>query len=221
MENQLTQIKRRLHFCMAFIGGCFGAYAILRLGHFASAVTVNGLEFLTAAAQGRWQWSLLRLGAVLTYVLTLFLASWLPLRVGHDLRRWAIFLDVAAALLLGFLPNQAGEWVMYLCIFAMGFQWPVFSGPQGYPCSTIFSTNNLRQFVDAWVKVRFDHDLSQMPRMEIYGRTLLFFHLGAAGTCILWCVGCGRWTILLVLPLAIMALRQLRIQQTQPVSRSR
>lgn len=216
MENQLTQIKRRLHFCMAFIGGCFGAYAILRLGHFASAVTANGLEVLTSATQGMWQNALLRLGAVLTYALTLFLASWLPLRVGHDLRRWSVFLDIAAALFLNFLPDRAGEWVMYGTVFAMGFQWSVFSGPKGYPCATIFSTNNLRQFVDAWVKVRFDHDFTQVPRMELYGKTLLFFHLGGAALCLLWLMGCGARAILLVLLPAVFALRQLTLQQTQP-----
>ena len=41
MEEQLEQSKQRLHFCMAVIGGWFGAYAILRFHHFASAVTVN------------------------------------------------------------------------------------------------------------------------------------------------------------------------------------
>ena len=31
MEEQLEQSKRRLHFCMALIGGWFGAYAICLL----------------------------------------------------------------------------------------------------------------------------------------------------------------------------------------------
>ncbi len=51
MEEQLEQSKRRLHFCMALIGGWFGAYAILRFHHFASAVTVNFIEIFTSAVQ--------------------------------------------------------------------------------------------------------------------------------------------------------------------------
>ena len=51
MEEQLEQSKRRLHFCMALIGGWFGAYAILRFHHFASAVTVNFIEVFTSAVQ--------------------------------------------------------------------------------------------------------------------------------------------------------------------------
>ena len=51
MEEQLEQSKQRLHFCMAVIGGWFGAYMVLRFGHFASAATVN-LAAGTAAAGG-------------------------------------------------------------------------------------------------------------------------------------------------------------------------
>ena len=61
MEEQLEQSKRRLHFCMALIGGWFGAYMVLRFGHFASAATVNLLEMLTGAAQEKWPLALLRL----------------------------------------------------------------------------------------------------------------------------------------------------------------
>ena len=39
MEEQLEQSKKRLHFCVAVIGGWFGAYMVLRFGHFASAAT--------------------------------------------------------------------------------------------------------------------------------------------------------------------------------------
>ena len=64
MEEQLEQSKQRLHFCMAVIGGWFGAYMVLRFGHLASAATVNLLEMLTGAAQENWPLALLRLGGL-------------------------------------------------------------------------------------------------------------------------------------------------------------
>ena len=67
MEEQLEQSKKRLHFCVAVIGGWFGAYMVLRFGHFASAATVNLLEMLTGAAQSNWELALLRLGGVVLY----------------------------------------------------------------------------------------------------------------------------------------------------------
>ena len=176
MEEQLEQSKRRLHFCMALIGGWFGAYAILRFHHFASAVTVNFIEVFTSAVQENWIKALLRLGIVILYVFTIF------------------------------LPEHLSELGVYICIFAMGFQWCVFAGKYGYPCSTIFSTNNLRQFVDAWVQAHLFRDSDHIPRMNLYGGTLLAFHAGVIAECVLWAMGWGSCTILPVLLPAVLAL---------------
>ena len=90
-------------------------------------------------------------------------------------------------------------------IFAMGFQWCVFAGKYGYPCSTIFSTNNLRQFVDAWVQAHLFRDSDHIPRMNLYGGTLLAFHAGVIAECVLWAMGWGSYTILPVLLPAALA----------------
>ena len=190
MEEQLEQSKRRLHFCMALIGGWFGAYAILRFHHFASAVTVNFIEVFTSAVQENWIKALLRMGIVILYVFTIFLAACLSKRCKGDLRMWAILSDAAAACVLSVLPEHLSELGVYICIFAMGFQWCVFAGKYGYPCSTIFSTNNLRQFVDAWVQAHLFRDSDHIPRMNLYGGTLLAFHAGVIAECVLWAMGC-------------------------------
>ena len=189
MEEQLEQSKRCLHFCMALIGGWFGAYAILRFHHFASAVTVNFIEIFTSAVQENWIKALLRMGIVILYVFTIFLAACLSKRCKGDLRMWAILSDAAAACVLSVLPERLSELGVYICIFAMGFQWCVFAGKYGYPCSTIFSTNNLRQFVDAWVQAHLFRDSDHIPRMNLYGGTLLAFHAGVIAECVLWAMG--------------------------------
>ena len=104
---------------------------------------------------------------------------------------------------------QYTTWAMriYMAgIFAMGFQWCVFAGKYGYPCSTIFSTNNLRQFVDAWVQAHLFRDSDHIPRMNLYGGTLLAFHAGVIAECVLWAMGWGSCTILPVLLPAVLAL---------------
>lgn len=206
MEEQLEQSKRRLHFCMALIGGWFGAYAILRFHHFASAVTVNFIEVFTGAAQRDWTKMLLRMGVVVLYAATIFLAACLSKRCKSDLRKWAILSDATAACVLSLLPEQLSELGVYICVFAMGFQWCIFTGKHGYPCSTIFSTNNLRQFVDAWVQVHIFRDSDHTPRLRIYRGTLIAFHSGVAMECLLWALGGGHWTILGVLLPAALAL---------------
>ena len=120
MEEQLEQSKRRLHFCMALIGGWFGAYAILGFHHFASAVTVNFIEVFTSAVQENWIKALLRMGIVILYVFTIFLAACLSKRCKGDLRMWAILSDAAAACMLSVLPEHLSELGVYICIFAMG-----------------------------------------------------------------------------------------------------
>lgn len=118
MEEQLEQSKRRLHFCMALIGGWFGAYAILRFHHFASAVTVNFIEVFTSAVQENWIKALLRLGIVILYVFTIFLAACLSKRCKGDLRMWAILSDAAAACVLSVLPEHfigAGRLHLHFC----------------------------------------------------------------------------------------------------------
>lgn len=202
--------KLRAHLCMALTGGCFGAYAILRFGRFASAITVNLIEIFTGAAQGDLQKSLLRLCTAAVYVLSLFLASFLPGRLDRDLRGWAAALDGLAAVICYLLPEGMEDAGIFLCVFAMAFQWAVFADGRGYPCSTIFSTNNLRQFVDAWVKVRLERQESHRPRMRIYGLTLLFFHMGVLAVCLLWRAGCRREGILISLIPAALTLFWLR-----------
>ena len=206
MEEQLEQSKQRLHFCMAVIGGWFGAYTVLCFKHFASAVSVNFIEVFAGAAQRDWTKMLLRIGVVVLYAATIFLAACLAKRYKGDLRRWPILADAAAACVLSLLPAGLSELGVYICVFAMGFQWCVFTGKHGYPCSTIFSTNNLRQFVDAWVQVHIFRDSDHTPRMRIYGGTLLAFHTGVVMECLLWALGGGSRTILGVLLPAALAL---------------
>ena len=203
MESQVEQIRLRLHFCMAAIGGCFGAFTVLNLGHFGSAATNNLIELFTKGAQGSWAQSLQRLGAVAVYILSLFLTAWLPKRIRGDLRLAAILLDGAAAIALCLLPGESMI-PFYISLFTMAFQWSTFASKIGYPCSTIFSTNNLRQFVDACVQVHLNRDSTHAPRMRLYGGTLLAFHTGVIAVCLLWRL-LHHWTILLV-PVVLMPL---------------
>lgn len=207
MEERLQRRKLFTHLCIAMTGGCFGGYSVLRLGHFASSATVNLIEVFTSGAQGDLRKSLLRASVVLFYALALFLASALPGRTGRELRPWAILLDGLTAVSLWVLPEGMEHAGTCLCIFTMAFQWAVFADGRGYPCSTIFSANNLRQFIDGWVKVRLEGDESQRPRMRIYGQTLLCFHTGVFTVCLLWWLGLGHGAILVSLIPTALAMR--------------
>ena len=74
----------------------------------------------------------------------------IPEHFSADLRFISIGIDIFAILLLGFFPSGMSPVVaLYPVFFAMPFQWCTFKAPGGYNSSTIFSTNNLRQFTTA------------------------------------------------------------------------
>ncbi len=59
----------------------------------------------------------------------------------------SLFIDAMAALIVAFLPSDLNDFIaLYPLYFAMAIQWCSFKGGDGFTCSTIFSTNNLRQF---------------------------------------------------------------------------
>ena len=75
---------------------------------------------------------------------------------------------------------------LYPVFFAMPFQWCTFKAPGGYNSSTIFSTNNLRQFTIAVTQFLMKKDTAQRDKAKFYGMTLLSFHTGAALSLILY-----------------------------------
>ena len=78
--------------------------------------------------------------------------------------------------------------VLALCpvFFSMAFQWCVFKGAEGYACSTIFSTNNLKQTVLSFTEYFLAGEDEQEERAKnlkkgrFFGETILFFHASVA-----------------------------------------
>ena len=77
--THMAQAQRRIHFTMAFIGGFFGVYTILRFtGLFGSAQTANLIYLTTDLLGGSWADMLLRLGGAALYMAGIALTVWLP-----------------------------------------------------------------------------------------------------------------------------------------------
>ena len=142
---------------------------------------------------------LLRVGALLIYMAAVILTVWIPEHFSTDLRFISIGIDIFAILLLGFFPSGMSPVVaLYPVFFAMPFQWCTFKAPGGYNSSTIFSTNNLRQFTTAVTQFLMKKDSAQCDKAKFYGMTLLSFHTGAALSLILYmtCGLSGVWLCL-------------------------
>ncbi len=70
--------------------------------------------------------------------------------------------------------------------FIMAFQWCCFKGTGSYNCSTIFSTNNLRQFITATTYYFYSKESEHLNKLKFYGFTLLSYHAGVAFSYLAW-----------------------------------
>lgn len=213
--DRKTRVETRLHMDMAFVGGFYGIYMILRFHHFASAQTINLIDLVHTALTGQWRDALLCLGAAVLFFIATAVCTWLPKHTRFDRRWFSLGVDAVCAVLLALLPEESSGYLcLYPSFFAMGAQWGGFSGAQGFACSTIFSTNNLRQFTIAWTELKLNGDGNFRPRMRFFGFTLLFFHLGAAAGTLLYLATGRAAMVFCLLPIALAAVTLLRWKRT-------
>ncbi len=220
MENK-KKYETPLHYMMAFVGGFFGVYAILSFCDlFGNAQTANMIYFVTDLLGHDFADACLRLGGVLLFMAAIALTVWLPRHSSINLQVASIFLDGAAAVLIGLFPMDIHPVLaLYPFFFATAFQWNSFKGAKGFASSTLFSTNNLKQFTMAVTEVFLNKDKTHTVKARFFGCTLLSFHVGVAcsfaarsliGPRSIWCallpLGIALYTVCLAnewLPLAV------------------
>ena len=171
---------------MAVAGGVFGGFAVCNLGEiFGNAQTLNLIGIVYNLVYCNFETLLLRIIAVLLYFLGFAAAVVIPkkLRLHSDVI--SIVVDILAFITLMFLPKNADFLIsLYPIFFATAFQWTAFEYIEGYSCSTIFSSNNYRQFTTSLVEYAIDKDKSRLTKTRVFGLTLLYFHIGVALACI-------------------------------------
>lgn len=202
-EKQTLAVS--IHFSMAFIGGFFGAYALLNhCDIFGSSQTANLISLIMGILGRNPQELLIRLGAAALYGLAIVLSVVIPRRLGWDLKLSAILLDGAAALILFCIPAGLDHILsLYPIFFATAFQWCAFQGVYGYSCSTIFSTNNFKQTVLGFTHYICEKDLEQLRKGKFFGGTLLFFHAGVVYSYFGYLMLGLHASLLLILPLSV------------------
>ena len=171
---------------MAVAGGVFGGFAVCNLGEiFGNAQTLNLIGIVYNLVYCNFETLLLRIIAALLYFLGFAAAVVIPkkLRLHSDVI--SIVVDILAFITLMFLPKNADFLIsLYPIFFATAFQWTAFEYIEGYSCSTIFSSNNYRQFTTSLVEYAIDKDKSRLTKTRVFGLTLLYFHIGVALACI-------------------------------------
>lgn len=181
MENE-KKYETPLHYMMAFTGGFFGVYAILSFCDlFGNAQTANMIYFVTDLLGRNFADAFLRIGGALLFMAAIALTVYLPKHCRINLQVVSIFLDALAAVTIGLLPSDINPVLaLYPFFFATAFQWNSFKGAKGFASSTLFSTNNLKQFTMAVTEVFLNKDKTHTVKAKFFGCTLLFFHVGVA-----------------------------------------
>lgn len=195
-----------VHYLMSFIGGFFGVYSILNFcDFFGNAQTANMIYLITNILGHNFGSVLIRLGGMAVYMLALGLTAYLPKHSHISLPLTSVLLDGAAAFVVGFFPSGLDPVLaLYPFFFATAFQWGSFKGAYGFTSSTIFSTNNLRQFTTSLTEIIFNKDFSFCLKAKFFGVTLLCYHSGVAISYIL-CTIYGSHSIWFAIPLTIAA----------------
>lgn len=202
--SKKSRLARPIHFTVAFIGGFLGMYTIVNFSSlFGSAQTANLICLVTSLLDADWGEMLLRLGGLFLYMAAIALTELLFLRTSLDLRLISLCIDGAAALMTGFFPPDLSPILcLYPMFFSMAFQWNSFSSAKGFPSSTIFSTNNVRQFTLAVTEFCVSRDPACLGKIQLFGGTLLAFHSGVAAAYLLWRAFRGRTSWFCLVPIA-------------------
>lgn len=188
MTSQTERNTARLHYIAAFIGGFLGLYPILNvIGLLGSAQTSNLISLVLSLIGADWKQFALHGICAALYILAVFTATMLSSRTKINLKFLALLVDVLTSFVMFFYPrNLPPQAYLFPVAFAMAFQWSSFPGAYGFACSTIFSTNNLKQLVSSSTEVIFNGKKEFKLKAKFFGATLCSFHLGVTSIFLLW-----------------------------------
>lgn len=175
------KIQTLIHFNMALIGGFLGGYALLNhCDIFGSAQTSN-LIYIAMTIVGRNTYDfLMRIISLVIYMSGFAFTIIIPKHFAKaNLKKISIIITCIVVIMIGCFNENMDDYIaLFPVFFATAFQWNAFKGAEGYVSSTIFSTNNLRQFTTSFTEFLCDRDKSHLHKTRFYGLVLLSFHIG-------------------------------------------
>ncbi len=167
-------------YSMCFAGGFIAAYAILNHADFlASAQTANLINIALCITGSNWKELCLRLIAVVIYMAGLSVPVILSKYTHINIKMFCIFVEISMTVLLYFFTKRINTIIaLYPVFFMTSMQWGSFPGVDGFASSSIFSTNNLRQFTISYVEYRCDKDKEHLKKTKFFGGVILSYHAG-------------------------------------------
>lgn len=208
MQNNETK-EAHIHYVVAFMGGFLGLFPILNIAHlFGSSQTSNMIELVLSIFGREWSSVFFHFLGTFLYSFAIFLATFLPKYTKINIKILAMIIDILAGIVMCILPKDIPAiFTLYPTFFAMAFQWSSFSGGYGFACSTIFSTNNLKQFISSFTEVVFNKNKNFILKMKFFGATLLSYHFGVSFSFICWKFFDNKGFLFIVIPATVVLLK--------------
>ena len=175
-----AKYEARIHHIVSLIGGFLGAYAIIsRTSNFGSAETINMIAIVIGLMDNNFEAYIFRLLALVLYISAIIFTVALPKLCKVNIQYLSMAIDAIGMIILAFMPIDFNPIIALFPVFFMSaFQWNSFSQVNGYNCSTIFSTNNLRQMIIGFTEYIANKKPEYLARGKFFGVTLIYYHLG-------------------------------------------
>ncbi|MBQ6852248.1 MAG: DUF1275 domain-containing protein [Oscillospiraceae bacterium] len=200
-ENERQWVFRVL----MVVAGFYGGYAMLvRGGVFSNAQTGNLALCALALGKGQWQEAAYYVIPISAYLLGCMVSEILTKSLRRTrFMRWEtvlILLEIAAAVVMGFIPSEAPHQICQVIINVIcAMQFTTFRQAEGISMATTFCTNHVRQIGIALASLfRRDPEARKNLRIGgIHGIMVLCFMAGVAASAIacgvlgvkaIWCV---------------------------------
>ena len=158
-----------------------GGYSLFtRLGNLGTAQTGNLIEIVLNIFGRNYQEVGLRFAALLLFILGNVSAALIKHNFGRFvLKIYTFGVLIVGQVILAFIPADADAVLGLLPLFFMSsVQWFTFTGTRKYNCSTIFSTNNLKQMVLGYTYYHLTGKEEDRDKGRFYLLSLTFFYTG-------------------------------------------
>lgn len=178
---QRTDYTKRHFCCLSMVGGFLESYALVnRGGILANGQTANYTHIWISLAEGQIGDFIYYIFPMFLYCLAIFVATIMPLILKRfEWPKICLTLEMVSIIILGIMPSSVDyKYAVLPIFFCTALQYQTFQSCHGFNAATIFVTNNIRQFTNAFALYITKKDKYQLFKSKIYLHTISCFALG-------------------------------------------
>lgn len=201
---QRNNFLKRHFACLAFVGGFLESFAMVnRNGLFANAQTANFTRLWLSIAEGKLLSVLYYIIPLLLYISAIIIATVMPMVLKKfSWPKICLIIEIGCILLLGVLPENLNyEYAILPIFFCTALQYQTFVSCNGFPASSLFVTNNLRQASSSLTLYIAKKDKYQLMKFKVYLFIIVCFAIGVISALVTSSLLSDRSVLICIIPL--------------------